>query len=247
MSSTSFKAADIVRREWWVVGLAVLVALGVGLLLASQGAPQYVAKANVDIDQSALSRSAGLATPDQVERGLMTAEAKAKIAAASGVSASDISANGSVFISGSPAKEIVVQYRSTDRAQAQKVANAMQAEALRQANLIGAREIDRVQALIDETVSTLADMPKLDSVKDASQRANLAYQLWSLNTQLTGYKASIKTMQNAYAISSAASAARESVVAARTKTLAATLLLGVVLGVGVAAVREGLLLRRSRA
>jgi hypothetical protein len=246
MSPMSMKPADIVRREWWVVALAVVVSLALGAVIASQGGPGYVAKAAVDIDQGALSRSAGLATPDQVERAVGTEAARSSVAALTGTPVSKLAADTEVFIFGSPAKQVVVQYRSQDRNEALKVASAWQAEALKQANLLGSRELERVQALIDETTATLAAMPRLETVTEAAARADVAYQLWSLRTQLTGYNASMKSMRGAYSVSSAASVTRESVVAAETKTLAAAGLLGLVFGVAIAAVREGLMQRRVR-
>ena len=247
MSAASLRAADVVRREWWVVALALLVAIAAGLLLSSGTKATYVGKATIEIDAATVSRNPDLPSPTAVQQAALSEAARAAVSATTGVSATALSSDAKTALFGTPARQIVLQFTSSDRNEALLVADALRQEALLQANELGAAAITRARAFRDETLNAIAVMPQPDTITNPSERASVIYQRWNLNTQLTGFTASLDAIEKAYSAVSPATVSRQSALLSKAKTLAAAALLGLLLGLAVAAVREGLLLRRAHA
>ncbi len=245
MSALSYRPADILRREWWVVAVAFAVAVAIGAVLASGGAATYSAKATVNIDSATVTRNPGLAPPNQVQLAVLSTDSKQAVAKAVGVNAGDL-ATVRVAVVGSPPTQLTLTYSSKDKDEAARVVKAMQSQALAAVPELSAREIARAQTLVAQTEAALRSMPATGSVSDPAKAADLAYQRWNVGVQLTGFKSNLDSLQQAYTPGPSVTVVRQSAVLSTGKTLAAAGLLGLALGVAIAGVREGLLYRRSR-
>ncbi len=244
MSPERFRFADAVRREWWVVALAVVAALVVGVLLAQQSSTAYVASSSVRVNPGTLNRYPGLASPDQALAAVSSGAFYEAAAATAGVDAQELKANAKAYLVGSPVRELVFEYRAEDEATARKLAIALAGQGANAVAELNAIETDRVAALAQETRSAI-DTISGTKVTDPWQSADLAEKLWTARTALLGYEASLAAMQAAYVPTGEASATREGALMASAQTVAAALLVGLVLGVAIAGVREALLLRRA--
>ncbi len=247
MSAGRSRFNDVVRREWWVVALTLVVALVVGAIMALNAATSYTGSATVTVVPGTLTRFPALATSEQVLAAVTTDTFYEKAAAETNVAASTLKANTKSYLVGSPAKQLVVEYTGTDSAEAKRVALVLAGLVTKEAQALSATETDRMKVLVDETQAAIDKINSYKITGNPWESSDVVYKLWNAQTELTGYQANLAQMLGAYVAPTGSSVSEVSALSSSFKTLLASGLVGLVLGVAIAAVREALLLRRANA
>jgi hypothetical protein len=247
VSAGNSRFRDVVRREWWIVVLTMVVALAIGVVASSRSTTAYVGSSSVNIASGALSRFPGLPSADQVVAATSAGAFLDAVAATTGVDVASLKANGKAYVVGRPVTRITLEFSAPDAETARKVALAMAAQTQAAALDLSAAETQRIRDLLDGTQKAMDEMGAVKLPANTWEYSDLTYKLWQVNSSLAGYRGQLSGMVGAYAASGDASAARTSAVTTAGKTLAVAGLVGLALGVALAALREGLLARQGRA
>lgn len=245
-SSSGWDAAGIVRREWWVVAVAVAVAAAVALLAGGTAADVYVGRAQLAVDTNPNSRYRGVPTPDELQRAVGTAEVRSRLASAAGMDESDVAAGLSVSTGGNPQNTFAVEFRSGDEAEAEEAAGKL-AAGIREFVLDSAsEEIERRREEIDYSHETADELERIGpSLRDPWQRADNLYKVWVMRSQALMAENSLEALEAVYTLDPDVTVRRISGSTTSRRDLVGAALVGLVLGAAVAAGRELWLRRRA--
>ncbi|MHB8925348.1 MAG: Wzz/FepE/Etk N-terminal domain-containing protein [Coriobacteriia bacterium] len=234
-----------VKRQWWIVALAIVAGLVAGYVLAMDQQTTYTARATLRVDSSTLARVSGLPGPERLLKAIGTDAFRDGLSSETDVPAADMKSSLTAFTVGSPAENFVLEYTSIDAGEAEKVAAAAAPAVRDEVRERGATELDRQAATIAETEAFLGVLAAVQ-VETEWERADIAFRTWQARRELTDAVALQSTYERAYVLEGDTSVATSSASAKRLNDAAGAAVVAAAAGLGLALVRERLFLRGAR-
>jgi hypothetical protein len=241
-------ALGVVRREWWIVAIAVVAAVAIAALVGSSTATTtYTGTANMLIDSPNISRYKGLPLPDDVLRQSNGSAWRERFAKVAGVSPDAIAVGLRVSSAGNPANRLIITYTSVDKAEAQRVATAVAGEITSLAQAGAQVEIQSRQALVKLADDAAAEIGKLEAKQPGTawQQADDAFKMWQIQQEGTIAARELAVLKSAYSLDGEPSVATNSGARSMGTNLLGAALVGLVVGLFVAAGREWWIARAS--
>lgn len=228
--------AGAIKRQWWVVVVTALVAVGVAFASSASVKPSYTATGVLHVGPAALSHALNAPTPDDMVRA-STAEIRAQLIADGEFSAAEL-AHVRFAATGAPQTRITMTAEAGDAATAEKLIHAAAKEALAYTAEATKVEVARQTAQVKAAGEVLnpTGHPVLLS----------AYERWSLKSALIDATSGLETVKNVYTFNDKVSVASTSRLEGIRTTLSIALLLGGFVGVVLGGIREYLWRRRNR-
>lgn len=242
---------EAVRREWWIP-VAVMVLAGVIALFASSAnpAPLYEGSAVVIIDAPTLSKFPDLPKPDEMIREVASGSFSSEVASRAAVPSETVSAGLSSSTREDPQSQLIVTFRSADKAVASEVASVAAGYAAERAAVIGGKEIWELQRRVTETQRALKEVLGIQS--QAGRNADFSFKLdsagteWEMRMRLYEDSLALRTLRNAYYYNGNLKTTDVSPVRRRGTTIIGAIVFGLVLGLVIAVLREAVLSRPKK-
>ena len=154
---------DVLKRQWWLVAAAVVVALAVGAFSTRDARTTYTGEAVVRINPNVVAKPGypvGDAMLAEVRGG---AEYRSLAASETGVPAEELDGIGG-YTTGAPQDRLVVTYTSAERAEAAELPAGLAKAAVARARRLSAGEVDRAQKAVQLTEDMLGKTKAAPSV-----------------------------------------------------------------------------------
>lgn len=241
MTSQAAVPLDLVgalKRQWWIVVLTAVVALGVAFASSSSVKPSYTATGVLHVGPAALSHALNAPTPDDMVRA-SSAEIRKALVADGGFTAAQL-ARVRFAAAGAPQTRITMTATADDAATAEQLINAAAKGALAYAQDSTAVEIERQTAQIAAAKAGLTNTSHLPATSMS------AFERWSIQSALIDAESGLRTVKNVYTFDGNVSVVAASRLQGIRSTLAVALLLGGFVGLILGGVREYLWRRRNR-
>ncbi|MCE5203489.1 MAG: hypothetical protein LLG24_04670 [Actinomycetia bacterium] len=251
MSETNAESRFLVavRREWWLPLVTAAAAVAIGLAVsAADPTPLYEGTSVIAVDTAVLSKYPDLPKPDDVVSHATSDEFLSVVASASAVPAQTVRAGLKVFTRGPTQGEIAVTFRSPDASKATSVTVVAARTLCDKAIDMGGPEVLAVQRLVEETERMLDEVRKVDNEAPASER-DAAYELelastqWAMHMRLFEDRLELRKLRASYFYNGNVATADIAPVRRRGATVAGAVVLGLVLGLVLAVLREAVLSR----
>jgi len=236
-SAAPLDLTGALKRQWWIVVLTALVALGVAFASLNSVKPSYTATGVLHVGPAALSHALNAPTPDDMVRA-SSAEIRAAIVAGGEFTAAQ-AARVRFAATGAPQTRITMTAEADDAATAEGLVNAAAKAALGYTADATAVEVARQTAQVEAAKAAL-------SPRHGGPNTGLTpYERWSLESALIDATSGLETVKNVYTFDKKVSVATTSRLEGMKTTLLAALLLGGFVGVVIGGVREYLWRRRN--
>ncbi len=230
---------SIVRREWLLVLAAVIVAVAAAGAVSLAFRPKAVATAQVLCEQRLLAVNAGVPTADEAVSSMHTHGANVSVASRSGVTPTQVAAELRVAAVSAPLYGVGITVTSADAVEAQRIAVAAVSEVEKRARALDATEIGRYRARAALDTQALGVIQPAAVASPAN--VDFAFKLWTVGVASSDDSATVATLQDAYGIVGNVTVTRPSRVSATLQNLFAAVAVGLLVGFGLAVVRERLL------
>ena len=224
------------KRQWWIVALAAVVAIGVVFAASSTVKPTSTATGTLRAGPAALGHGFNAPTPDDMVRS-SSAEIRTALLDAGVFSAGELARVRFAAV-GAPQTRISITASAADPALAKKLVDAAAKQAVEYSRMSTAVEIERQKLQIEVAKAAIAAAEKAPST---------VYERYELQSSLIDAESGLRTVESIYTWDGNVSVASVSGVAGRRTTLAMALLLGAFVGLVLGAVREYLWRRKNSA
>lgn len=241
----SVTVGDALRRQWWIVVIATVVATIAGYALALDEQTTYTASTSVQVDASILARVNGLPGPQRLLTAAQDTQFIGRVAQRTGTPASDLAPKLRAYTVGSPVSSFVLEYTGPDRSEAEKIVDAAAIATLEEVRALGATELGRQEKAIANT-KALLDALKVAELEPGWERVDLAFRKWQAQRELADLEALSATYAKAYVYTGDVSVGTASAASKRTQGALGAAVAGLVAGVVLAFIRELLFLRSAR-
>ena len=242
MTSQAAQPLDIagaLKRQWWVVVVTALVAVGVAFATSASVKPSYTGTGVLYVGPAALSHALNAPTPDDMVRA-SSAEIRAALVADGQFSAAQL-ARVRFAALGAPQTRVTITAEADDAVIAEKLVTAAAKAALDYT-----AEATRVE-LARQTEQVKAAEAVLNLSRSGGPTSALTpYERWSLESSLIDATSGLETVKNVYTFNGKVNVASTSRLEGIRTTLSVALLLGGFVGLVLAGVREYLWRRRNR-
>ncbi|MBE0476637.1 MAG: hypothetical protein IBX62_06025 [Coriobacteriia bacterium] len=242
----------VVRRQWWVVALTIVVAVAVGYassLVADEPEPEYEGRARIVVEPKTLGKYYRLPQVDELLTDVSSEQFATRTAVETGIDERHLEAGLRVFSLKNPQTALVVAYRSSESSEALQVADEVAKRVVKRALALGQKEVDQTKREIRLTEKAIRQIEAMSIVADQSlrrpERAAAARDLWEMNLQLESLRDGLEKIMSAYSYSGGATVAQLPVIERRASGVAGAALAGLAAGMAVAAVREAYFRRRA--
>ncbi|PKQ20880.1 MAG: hypothetical protein CVT66_02325 [Actinobacteria bacterium HGW-Actinobacteria-6] len=242
---------EAVRREWWIPLTVMLLA---GLISAAVSSanpePLYEGTALLSVDSPTLSKFPDLPRVDYMLREITGDEFASVIASRTLVASDTILAELRASTRDDPPRQLVITFRSSDKAEASTVTSAAAGYAAVRAAELGGKEIYELQRRVTETQRALKEVQGIRS--EAGRNADETFRLssagtqWEMRMRLYEDSLALRTLRNAYYYNGNLDVQDVAPVRRRGATILGALIFGLVLGLVIAVFREALLSRPPR-
>lgn len=238
----------VVRREWWVPIVVAALAVAAALAFASQpGRPLYEARAVIAIDASFLQKYPDLPRPDHMMQEAEKDGVVGRVVEASGVATEALRAGLAVYTLDDPQSRLVVRFQSRDESQAAGVAAAMAQTLVERAVEMGGAEIRALEQRVEDTEKSLSAVRRIDNQTSGRRDAQLSLDIvatqWQMRMKLYEDKLALRQMRSTYYYNGNVTAEDIAPARRRGASAATAAVLGLALGVLLAALREAMLLK----
>lgn len=238
------------RREWWIPVLVAVLAIAAALALASRpGKPLFEARAVIAIDASFLQKYPDLPRPDHMMQEAEKDGIVARVVEASGVSTEALRASLFVYTLDDPQTRLVVRFQSRDESQAAGVAAAMAQALVERAVEMGGAEIRALEQRIEDTEKSLTAVRRIDNQTSGRRDAQLSLDIvstqWQMRMKLYEDKLALRQMRSTYYYNGNVTTDDIAPARRRGASAATAAILGLALGLVLAALREAMLLRNG--
>lgn len=230
--------ALLLRRQWWLIALTVVAAVLVGVVIAALGtATTYTGSATVAIDTATVSRVSGLPLPETLLKALTSADFRSVVANDAGVSAATVAGGLNVYTTGSPQDRLFVEFKSTDKATAQRIAGVARTSAIAYERKLAEPILGKNDLLLAANRDALAQISVLKPVTDW-ERSDVRYKIWSLKRQIALDDAECALERDVYSPLGGVSVAEDSKTRAMAVDAVGAALIGLALGLALAWARD---------
>lgn len=226
-----------IRRQWWLIVVAVVVATAVGFFATSGAKTEYTGRATVIIDSAVVSKGTGIPEAEPLLKNLQDADFFESVAAEAGMTPSELSSGSRVYTTGTPQDRLITEFTSSDASVAEKTAAILAKAAVAEARAMGKVEIDKQTAIVESTRAAIAELEAFQG--DDYERLDLSFKVWQLKKDLASGEASLILAERAYVydgntrVAQTVTASRERVSAAAAAAFA-----GLIAGLALALMRE---------
>ncbi|MCE5190688.1 MAG: hypothetical protein LLG08_02855 [Actinomycetia bacterium] len=239
---------EAVRREWWIPVAITVLAGGIALALSSASpAALYEGRAIVIIDAPTVAKFPDLPKPDDMIRELASNAFSSEVASRAVVPSDTVAAGLKSSTRADPQSQLIITFRSTDKALASRVATTAAGYAAERVSVIGGKEIWDLQRRVTETQRAMKEVLRIQS--EAGRNASSSFELlaagteWEMRMRLYEDTLALRTLRNAYYYNGNLTTSDVSPVHRRGATIAGALIFGFVLGLVIAVFREAILSR----
>jgi capsular polysaccharide biosynthesis protein len=226
----------VVRREWLVVTTVAVAAAVVAAGLSLAARPKAVATTEVLCEQRTLVAYTGIPTADAVISSMHSHEANAAVAGKAGVQTAVVSAALRVAAVAAPLYGVGITVTLDDEAAAARIASAAASEAASRAAALDAAQIERYRARAELDAKALAVLEPAAAAGPAN--ADLAFKLWTVRVAATDDTAASATLKDAYHAVGEVAVSRPSPLAKALQNMMAAAVVGLAIGLALAALRE---------
>ncbi|MDI6901185.1 MAG: hypothetical protein QMC79_05780 [Anaerosomatales bacterium] len=242
----------VLRREWWLVLLVVAVATGGAFLITDRAQPEevvYEARAAIFVDEAALSASPALPSADRVLNTATGSQFLSQSAEEATMTVEALESGLDVYSTDPAQTRIIVSFRSPVQAEATSTA-AVVAE-----NLVASTEEAakdeftrqrRIVALTEQAVERMQSLSR-DAIGDEAAEVSAAHALWEMRISLERDRALLTALENAYVYDGDVTVREIRKASRLSNNVIGGFVLGIMIGVLVAGVREALLHRAELA
>ncbi len=237
-------SADLVAiagREWWVVVLCAAAAMLVAAVAGDRVArtASWEGRGTIAIDAVTVARNAGIPSADQVVTAAEGQRFQARVAHTLQLDPAELSEAMGVHTLDSPPRSLVVTLRGNDATATSAAVASLTAEVLDLADALGASAIGTQKARVQETEAALRDVRRLaEGDDDRLTRLAASAAVWEMRMSLLADREELRLLTDAYSWNGDAVLRRVPAAAGSGATVAAAGLIGLALGLAVAALRE---------
>lgn len=228
--------AGLVRRQWWVILLTMLTAAGVGFLFTSGAETTTTAKSTIAVD-AALISDTGMPGAAQVLREVTAGDFRADASRLTGVPEGELASGMRAYMVGSPVNSLFVEYTSKDAETATRVAKQLGDLAVATALDLGSLEIEKQRTFIEEAKRAVAALESAEGVSPW-ENADIAFKNWQVKSQLKEAEGLFKAIRDTYVLKETLNTVVETGMRERLTTAVGAAIIGLVLGLGLAALRD---------
>ncbi len=238
-------AAGVLRRQWWIVAVAVAVAAVAGLAMGRAQGTKYEGTATLLVDYPATTRYKGVPQVDDILRQSSSSRMRERLARHAGIEVSKMAGGLRVSSTGNPPNRVVVTFVSSDKREARAVAESVADEIVSYARERTKVEIDGRESLILNARESEDRIEKLVAKGGLTpdQQADNEFKLWMIRKDGIEANTLAKVLSSVYSLEGESSVAERAAASGLGGQMAGSLLVGAVLGLLIAAVREVLAVR----
>jgi hypothetical protein len=160
------------------------------------------------------------------------------VAAASGLDAAVVRQGLDSFAEGQPIERINIVYAGTDDAVAEKVAEAAGTAAMDVIHELGATERERHEEIVEFATAAIAASQGEDADATAFMKLDAAYKLFTLQNARVSAEYTLKVIDSAHVLQDGVTVTQTSVLRAILTSGAGGAVIGLVIGIGLAYLRE---------
>ncbi len=244
-AGTLSAALKALRRQWWIVALAVVVACAVAYFTTGDQPDVYVGKATVTLDLN-IVRYPKMATVDDLVRRASNEEVVLAVASATGLDPEQVAGKLRATGMGNPQSSVDVTFEHADADIAKKAADAAATELYEYA-------ASRAEPLVGSLRQQVKLSEELLARLEAQKAGMSAWEQTDIDLRIYQLKRDILTLGNQIRAYDAWSYSGEATVllklggGARVRNLVGGAVAGLFLGLLVAAARESFLRRGAAA
>ena len=235
----------IVKRQWWIVAVVVVVALAVGWFTVAESDDIYTSSTIVSVDTAPSSRFRGMPVPDDLVRDV-TGRLREGISEASGVDASVLKSGLRATTSGDPQTRIIISLSASTKAASEAGAIAAAEAVIDVVQSAAAPEVEWRKAQITASEEALAALETTDGGATPWEESDTLFKRWTIETQLGDYRTALRSIEGVYSFDGEVSTSMVSGASVKRRNLVGVALVGLVLGLVLAAGREYLSWRAGR-
>jgi len=245
---TSYLAT--VRRQWWIPVACVLVAaVAAGVATSKTPAPQYQARAIIVVDNATLSQYPDLPRPDDMLKEIEKDEFVVHVADTASVATDTVIAALDAFTLEDPQSQVVVTFESPTESTATSVAITAATRLAERASELSGKEIKALRQRVEATERALKAVRRIALDAGRGAPASLALDLigteWEMQLRLYEDRLHLRAIESAYYYNGNVRVANVSPSLRRSTTVAGAIVVGLLLGMVIAVLREALLARGS--
>ncbi len=230
--------AGLLRRQWWLIVISLVVAAIVGFVASSGQQTLYVGSATIVVDPATVSKGVGIPEAELLLKSIQSDAFREKVATNVGATAAELKADAKVYTTGTPQDRLVAEFTSPAEGRADAVAAALAGTIVAEAKSMGAVEIEKQRQIVQETSNAVAQLEAFKGT-NAWEQSDVAYKLWTLKKDLASAKATLALDENAYAYDGSSSVKVSGAAdQRRLATTGAAAFLGLIAGLGLAILRE---------
>lgn len=232
------------RRQWWIVLLAVVVAVAIAYFASGEQPDAYVGKATITLDLN-LPRYPKMATIDELVQFTASEQVRSAVATATGLTPAEVASSLRATGIGNPQSSIDITFEHPDAAIAEKGA-ATAAEAVHtNANSRAEPLIETTQDQIRLSEDLLAQMKAQKQGMSPWEQTDIDVRIYGVERDLLASKAQLR-VYDAWGYSGEATSSLKLGGGARTRNAIGGALAGLVLGLLVAAAREAFMRKGAK-
>lgn len=238
------RALTTILRGWWIVVALAVIAMGVAWFASGESETMYRAEVAMSIDNATLSRYPALPVPELLLAEVQGSAFKTEVLDEAGVDGGSLS----FYTTGNPQTVFYSRYVSDSKEEAVEVAELAATMAIERYLEMSAAEIDtRAQTLneirlIKEQLKEAAGSEELS----AYEQMDMAYRVHTLERQIIEGSALLQQQQTAYTVKGAASVSEIEATSSRMQSMLAAGLVGFIIGVAIALLRDRSWLTQDR-
>lgn len=227
-----------IRRHWLLVlALAIVAAAAAGGVTALRDVT-YTATAVIALDNSALARTPGLPGGERILVELRTAEYYEAVARASDSTPETVKAGLTSFAEGQPMERIKITFTGPAEDEARTITEAAASVAMDRIEALSEVERERQEQTVTAAKAAIAQFDEDSSGDTAWERADSAYKLFALNNSLATAEYTLGVIDSAHTLEDGVTVTQTSILRSIVTNGAGGAVIGLVIGIGIAYLRE---------
>jgi len=228
----------VLRRQWWLIVVVVVVAAITGYVASLGTVDVYTGVATIVIDTAPSSRYRGMPVADDLVKEVSGSGIRSTVATLLGVDETTVAQNLRAAASGNPLTRIKVSYSAATEDASAAGARAAALEAIAFVRDTTSKEVAYREAQIAASEDALAVFDKASKVQELG--TNDTYQRWTIETQLLDYNNALEGVNGVYTYDGTVASSVSRASDTRNRNALGGAVLGFVLGILLAGVREAL-------
>lgn len=226
----------VLRRQWWLIVAVVVVAAITGYVASLNAVDVHTGVATIAIDTAPSSRYRGMPVADDVVKELSGTTIRSAVAETLSVDVATVTETLRAAAAGNPLTRINVAYSSDTKDTAEAGARAAALEAIGFVRRTTKNEVEYREAQIAASKRALLAFEKAAKVQELGPDAT--YQRWAIETQILDYENALEGVNGVYTYDGTVASSVRLATDVRSRNALGGAVLGLVLGILLAGIRE---------